>query len=116
MAPADLVLPVFVKEGIDEPAPIGSMPGVVQHSLDSLRKAAHEAAEAGIDPEFMHRVASLAAGGFDALPHNGAVITVLAVTGLTHRQSYANVAMVTIVLPVAALITVITLGTLFGSF
>ena len=48
LAPADLVLPVFVKEGIAEPVPIGSMPGVVQHSLDSLRKAAHEAAEAGI--------------------------------------------------------------------
>jgi porphobilinogen synthase len=48
LAPADFVLPVFVKEGIAEPAPISSMPGVVQHTLDSLRKAAHEAAEAGI--------------------------------------------------------------------
>jgi porphobilinogen synthase len=48
LAPADLVLPVFVKEGIAEPQPIGSMPGVVQHTQDSLRKAAHEAAEAGI--------------------------------------------------------------------
>ncbi|HYX95901.1 MAG TPA: porphobilinogen synthase, partial [Geodermatophilus sp.] len=48
LAPADLVLPVFVKEGIDSPQPISSMPGVVQHTTDSLRKAAHEAAEAGI--------------------------------------------------------------------
>jgi porphobilinogen synthase len=48
LAPADFVLPVFVKEGIAEPTPISSMPGVVQHTLDSLRKAAHEAAEAGI--------------------------------------------------------------------
>jgi porphobilinogen synthase len=48
LAPADFVLPVFVKEGIDAPVPISSMPGVVQHSLDSLRKAAHEAADAGI--------------------------------------------------------------------
>jgi porphobilinogen synthase len=46
--PADLVLPVFVKEGIAEPHPIGSMPGVVQHTRDSLKKAAHEAAQAGI--------------------------------------------------------------------
>ncbi|WP_271216273.1 porphobilinogen synthase [Streptosporangium carneum] len=46
--PAELVLPVFVKEGIDEPNPIGSMPGVFQHTRDSLRKAAHEAAEAGV--------------------------------------------------------------------
>ncbi|MGF2949818.1 porphobilinogen synthase [Microbacterium alcoholitolerans] len=43
-----LVLPMFVREGLDEPSPIGSMPGVVQHSLDSLKKAASDAAEAGI--------------------------------------------------------------------
>jgi len=48
VSPADLVLPVFVKQGVTDPVPISSMPGVVQHSLDSLRKAAHEAAEAGI--------------------------------------------------------------------
>ena len=46
--PADLVLPVFVKEGPTEPVPIGSMPGVVQHTLDSLRKAAQEAVAAGL--------------------------------------------------------------------
>ncbi|TMR07598.1 porphobilinogen synthase [Nonomuraea turkmeniaca] len=45
---ADLILPVFVKEGITEPQPVASMPGVVQHTRDSLRKAAHEAAEAGV--------------------------------------------------------------------
>jgi porphobilinogen synthase len=48
LAPADLVLPLFVKEGIAAPGPVGSMPGVVQHTRDSLRKAAHEAAEAGV--------------------------------------------------------------------
>ena len=46
--PADLVLPVFVKEGIAAPHPITSMPGVVQHTRDSLKKAAHEAVQAGI--------------------------------------------------------------------
>ncbi|GIH69154.1 porphobilinogen synthase [Sphaerimonospora thailandensis] len=46
--PADLILPVFVKEGIVEPQPVASMPGVVQHTRESLRKAAHEAAEAGV--------------------------------------------------------------------
>jgi porphobilinogen synthase len=45
---AELVLPVFVREGLSAPQPIGSMPGVVHHSLDSLRRAAAEAAEAGI--------------------------------------------------------------------
>jgi porphobilinogen synthase len=46
--PRELVLPMFVKEGLDAPHPIGSMPGVVQHSRDSLRKAAAEAAQAGL--------------------------------------------------------------------
>ncbi|MEU4830610.1 porphobilinogen synthase [Streptosporangium sp. NPDC023615] len=46
--PAELVLPVFVKEGITEPNPVGSMPGVFQHTRESLRKAACEAAEAGV--------------------------------------------------------------------
>ncbi|RVX46569.1 porphobilinogen synthase [Nonomuraea polychroma] len=45
---ADLILPVFVKENITEPQPVASMPGVVQHTRDSLRKAAHDAAAAGV--------------------------------------------------------------------
>ena len=48
LSPADLVLPLFVKEGIDAPQPIASMPGVVQHTRESLRKAAVEAVEAGV--------------------------------------------------------------------
>lgn len=48
LEPRQLVLPLFVREGLTEAAPIGSMPGVVQHSLDSLRAAAAEAAEAGV--------------------------------------------------------------------
>ncbi|WP_202878991.1 porphobilinogen synthase [Ornithinimicrobium ciconiae] len=48
LSPADLVLPVFVREGITEPAPISSMPGVVQHTRDSLRRAAVAAVEAGV--------------------------------------------------------------------
>ncbi|HEY4315121.1 MAG TPA: porphobilinogen synthase [Actinomycetes bacterium] len=47
-APADLVLPMFVREGLAEPTPIGSMPGVVQHTRDSLRKAVVDAVEAGV--------------------------------------------------------------------
>ncbi len=46
--PAELVLPMFVREGIGEPLPISSMPGVQQHTIDSLRRAAAEAAEAGV--------------------------------------------------------------------
>jgi porphobilinogen synthase len=48
LRPGDLVLPMFIKEGLAEPQPVGSMPGVVQHTRDSLRKAAAEAAAAGV--------------------------------------------------------------------
>jgi porphobilinogen synthase len=48
LSPSDLVLPMFVKEGIASPVEVTSMPGVVQHTRDSLRKAAHEAVEAGV--------------------------------------------------------------------
>lgn len=44
----------------------------------------------------MHRVISMASGGMDTLPHNGAVITLLAVTGLTHKQSYKDIFMITV--------------------
>jgi porphobilinogen synthase len=48
VTPAQLILPVFVREGIGEPVPIASMPGVLQHTRDSLKKAASEAVEAGL--------------------------------------------------------------------
>jgi porphobilinogen synthase len=48
ISPAELVLPLFLKEGLAEPRPIGSLPGVVQHTRESLRKAAHEAVAAGV--------------------------------------------------------------------
>jgi porphobilinogen synthase len=48
LSSSDLILPLFVKEGIDEPLPIASMPGVVQHTRESLRKAADEAVQAGV--------------------------------------------------------------------
>lgn len=74
------------------------------------------AQEAGISPELLHRVAVLSAGGFDTLPHCGAIITLLSICRLTHRQSYLNIAAVTMGGPFIALVAVITLGTLFGSF
>ena len=52
----------------------------------------------------------------DSLPHNGAVISLLAICRLTHRESYGVIAMNTVVFPLVALVVVITLGTLFGSF
>ena len=74
------------------------------------------AAELGIDPSLMHRVAVIGAGTLDSLPHNGAVVTLLAVCGTTHKDSYLDVVMVAIFGAILALVAVIVLGTLFGSF
>ena len=52
---------------------------------------------AGIPLEVLHRVASMASGGMDTLPHNGAVITLLAVSGLTHKQSYKDIFAITLI-------------------
>ncbi|HQZ63266.1 MAG TPA: GntP family permease, partial [Dokdonella sp.] len=52
---------------------------------------------AGIPMEVLHRVAAMASGGMDTLPHNGAVITLLAVTGLSHRQSYKDIFAITLI-------------------
>jgi H+/gluconate symporter-like permease len=51
----------------------------------------------GMSPEILHRVASMASGGMDSLPHNGAVITLLAVCGLTHKQSYIDIGAITLI-------------------
>ncbi|MCV2216995.1 GntP family permease [Thauera sp. Sel9] len=71
---------------------------------------------AGISPELLHRVAAMASGCMDTLPHNGAVISLLAICRLTHRESYGHIFMSVVVFPLMALAVVITLGTLFGSF
>ena len=71
---------------------------------------------AGINPELLHRIAALAAGCLDTLPHSGAIITLLAICGMTHKQSYGNVAMCTVVIPMVSVVVAITLGTVFGSF
>lgn len=80
----------------------GSASGGLSIALAALSGRFIEAAQAaGIPLEVMHRVASMASGGMDTLPHNGAVITLLAVTGLTHRQSYGDIFAITIIKTVA---------------
>ena len=70
----------------------------------------------GIDPGLMHRVAVIGAGTLDTLPQNGAVVTLLALCGATHKTSYFDIVMAGIVGPVIALAAVILLGSLLGSF
>jgi len=61
---------------------------------------------AGIPMEVLHRVAAMASGGMDTLPHNGAVITLLAVTGLTHRQSYRDIFAITLIKTAAVFVAI----------
>ncbi|WP_428910640.1 GntP family permease [Niallia sp. Krafla_26] len=63
-------------------------------------------AAANIPPEVMHRVVAMASGGMDTLPHNGAVITLLAVTGLTHKQSYKDIFSITIIKTLAVFVII----------
>jgi porphobilinogen synthase len=73
---ADLVLPMFVKEGITEPVPVPSMPGVVQHTRDSLRKAAAEAAEAGVGGLILFGIPAVKDGRGSAADDPGGIIQV----------------------------------------
>lgn len=80
----------------------GSASGGLSLALAALGDQYLTAAKvAGIPPEVLHRIASMAAGGMDTLPHNGAVITLLVITGLTHRQSYKDIFFITCLKTVA---------------
>jgi H+/gluconate symporter-like permease len=95
----------------------GSASGGLTIALSALGDTYMQlAAEHGIDPALMHRVAVIGAGTLDSLPHNGAVVTLLAVCGATHRQSYLDIVMVGIVGAVLALVAVLALGSTVGSF
>jgi H+/gluconate symporter-like permease len=95
----------------------GSASGGLTIALDALGATyVRLAAEHGIDPALMHRVAVISSGTLDSLPHNGAVVTLLAVCGSTHRESYLDIVMVAIVGAIIALVGVIVLGSTFGSF
>jgi H+/gluconate symporter-like permease len=95
----------------------GSASGGLTIALDALGGAYMRiAAEQGIDPAVMHRVAVIGAGTLDSLPHNGAVVTLLAICRSTHRKSYLDILMVAIVGALIALVVVIALGSAFGSF
>ncbi|TVR98697.1 MAG: GntP family permease [Rhodospirillales bacterium] len=95
----------------------GSASGGMTIALENLGQIYVTMAEAaGVSMDAMHRVAALASGALDSLPHNGAVITLLAVCKLTHRESYFDVFMVSVVGQMIALIVLIVLASVFGAF
>jgi H+/gluconate symporter-like permease len=81
----------------------GSASGGMSIALTALAPKYLEIAQAeGIDPGVLHRIASISSGGLDTLPHNGAVLTLLAVAHCTHKQSYWGVCVTTCIIPVVA--------------
>lgn len=89
----------------------GSASGGMGIALEALGHKYYEIALAkGINPELFHRVASIASGGLDTLPHNGAVLTLLAITGMTHKKSYLDIAVVSLFIPLISLAAVIILS------
>jgi H+/gluconate symporter-like permease len=95
----------------------GSASGGLTIALDALGDTYMRLAAAhGIAPALLHRIAVMSAGTLDSLPQNGAVVTLLAVCGSTHRESYFDIVMAAIVGPIIALAVVIALGSAFGSF
>jgi H+/gluconate symporter-like permease len=80
----------------------GSASGGLSLALAAMADQFKAAAlAAGIPMEVLHRVAAMSAGGMDTLPHNGAIITLLAITGLTHRQAYGDIFAITCIKTVA---------------
>lgn len=94
----------------------GSASGGMSIALAAMSDSFIAAAEAAKIPlEVLHRVASMASGGMDTLPHNGAVITLLAVTGLTHKEAYKDIFVITL-LKTAAVFIVIGIYYLTGIY
>jgi H+/gluconate symporter-like permease len=95
----------------------GSASGGMTIALEALGPVYLAIAEQqGIDPALLHRIAVIGAGTLDSLPHNGAVITLLAVCGSTHSKSYIDIVMCCVVSALLGLVAVIVLGGMFGSF
>jgi H+/gluconate symporter-like permease len=95
----------------------GSASGGMSIALQTLGSHYLETGQAaGISPQLLHRVTAIATGGLDALPHNGAVITLLSICKLRHRQAYIDIFMVAVLAPIAALVAVVALGTWLGAF
>ena len=80
----------------------GSASGGMSIALEALGpQYVEKALEMGLSPEYLHRIASLASGGLDTLPHNGAVLTLLAVSNCTHKESYKDICVTSCIIPVA---------------
>ena len=89
---------------------VGSSSGGLQIFMQTL---APKYLEMGVEPEVLHRIATIASGGFDSLPHCGAVIAMLMIMGLTHKQAYKDLFVVTVLIPVIAVLCCIAFLSVF---
>ena len=80
----------------------GSASGGMSIALEALGpQYLEKAMQMGVNPEYLHRIASIASGGLDTLPHNGAVLTLLAVSNCKHKESYLDICVTSCIIPVA---------------
>ena len=94
-----------------------SLSGGLTIGLDALGATdLQRAAEIGMSPDLLHRVAVIGSGTLDSLPHNGAVVTLLSVCGSNHRRAHKDMFIVGVVSAIVALVAVIVPGSLAGSF
>lgn len=105
MLNADLppLISVFASASVVS-AIVGSSSGGLQIFMQTL---APSYLEMGVEPEILHRIAAIAAGGLDSLPHCGAVIATFMIMGLTHKEAYKDMFVVTVVIPVIACLAAI---------
>ncbi len=95
----------------------GSASGGMSIALDALGDTFRTMAETtDTSLEAMHRITSVSSGALDALPHNGAVITVLAIAGLSHKESYFDIFVTAVLIPFIALVAIIFLASTIGAF
>jgi H+/gluconate symporter-like permease len=93
----------------------GSASGGMSIALEAMGQQYLEwGARVGIGPELLHRVAAMASGGFDSLPHNGAIITLMAICGMTHKESYPDCGMCSVVVPFATTFFLVFVWTILG--
>ncbi|WP_245552762.1 hypothetical protein [Actinobacillus capsulatus] len=114
--PGSLLISLSVAANILAGA-MGSASGGMGIALEALgEKYLMLAKQMGISSEAFHRIASLSSGGLDTMPHNGAVLTLLSNTRMTHKESYLEIAVTSFIMPIIATIVLILLFSLFGIY
>lgn len=106
-----LLISVFISVSLMS-AIVGSATGGLQIFLSSMSQ---DYIDKGVDPEILHRIATMASGGFDSLPHCGAVVAILTIAGLSHKEGYKDIGIITVVIPVFVTLSTIGVYTIYNT-